>query len=186
MKANSSLVGPGSLIRLGDPTRRHDPEAELGVVIGRRGRNIPQADALQYVAGYAVAVDAVVRGPEERSLRKSIDTYSVLGPWLVTRDEIPDPGVLDLYLSINGKEKQRSNTRHLIWSVPKLIAFASAYYTLHPGDIIMSGTPEGVSEIVPGDRVVVGVQDIGEMTLLIEAGDWSADEMLRSPRIAKN
>lgn len=185
LKANSSLVGPGTPIRLGDPTRRHDPEAELGVVIGRKCRNITEAQALDCVAGYAVAVDVVVRGPEERSLRKSIDTYSVLGPWLVTKDEIADPGNLNLHLSINGKRKQDSNTSKLIWSVPRLIAYASAYYTLWPGDIIMTGTPEGVSEIVPGDKVVLGVEKIGEMTLAIQAGEWTKSDLVHAPRIAK-
>lgn len=183
LKANSSLVGPGTPIRLGDPERRHDPEAELGVVIGRKCRNITEARALDHVAGYAVAVDVVVRGPEERSLRKSMDTYSVLGPWLTTKDEIPDPAALVLSLSINGNRRQHAKTSGLIWSVSKLISFASAYYTLWPGDIIMTGTPEGVSEVVPGDRVVVGVDKIGEMTLNIEAGEWIKAGLTEAPRV---
>jgi len=184
LKANSSLVGPGTPIMLGDPDRRHDPEAELGIVIGRKCRNVTEEEALSYVAGYAVAVDAVVRGPEERSMRKSIDTYSVLGPWLTTKDEIPDPSDLIVSLSINGEQRQRAHTSGLIWGVAKLISFASAYYTLWPGDIIMSGTPEGVSEVVPGDTVVVGVDKIGEMTLTIQRGEWMSGNLTNAPRLA--
>jgi 2-keto-4-pentenoate hydratase/2-oxohepta-3-ene-1,7-dioic acid hydratase in catechol pathway len=183
LKANSSLVGPGTPIKLGDPDRRHDPEAELGVVIGRKCRNVSEADALDYVAGYAVAVDAVVRGPEDRSLRKSLDTYSVLGPWLTTKDEIADPADLVVSLSVNGEQRQRAHTSGMIWSVRRLIAFASAYYTLFPGDIIMSGTPEGVSEVKPGDTVVVGVDKVGDMTLKIERGAWVKSDLTKAPRL---
>ena len=183
LKANSSLVGPGTPIKLGDPDRRHDPEAELGVVIGRKCRNVSEADALDYVAGYAVAVDAVVRGPEDRSLRKSLDTYSVLGPWLTTKDEIADPADLVVSLSVNGEQRQHAHTSGMIWSVRRLIAFASAYYTLFPGDIIMSGTPEGVSEVKPGDTVVVGVDKVGDMTLKIERGAWVKSDLTKAPRL---
>ena len=112
-----------------------------------------------------------------------MDTYSVLGPWLMTKDEIPDPAALVLSLSINGNRRQHAKTSGLIWSVSKLISFASAYYTLWPGDIIMTGTPEGVSEVVPGDRVVVGVDKIGEMTLNIEAGEWIKAGLTEAPRV---
>jgi 2-keto-4-pentenoate hydratase/2-oxohepta-3-ene-1,7-dioic acid hydratase in catechol pathway len=183
LKASSSLIGPGTPIRLGDPERRHDPEAELGIVIGRKCRNVTEEEALDYVAGYAVAIDAVVRGPEDRSLRKSLDTYSVLGPWLTTKDEIADPADLVVSLSINGDRRQHAHTSGLIWSVRRLITFASAYYTLLPGDIIMSGTPEGVSEIVPGDTVVVGVDKVGEMTLKVEQGEWIKTELTDAPRV---
>ena len=150
LKATSSLVGPGEGIALRHLDRRNDHEVELAVVIGKRADNVTSADALVYVAGYSIGLDITIRGPEERSLRKSPDTYCVLGPWLVTADEVPDPGALDLRVSVNGEVRQSSNTRYLVLGVPELIEFASSFYTLHPGDVIITGTPEGVSPIRPG------------------------------------
>jgi 2-keto-4-pentenoate hydratase/2-oxohepta-3-ene-1,7-dioic acid hydratase in catechol pathway len=122
---------------------------------------------LKYVAGYAVSLDMTVRGSEDRSFRKSLDTYSVLGPWLVTPDEVPDPGVLDLWLTVNGSARQRTNTRHLIFDVPRLIEYASSFYTLLPGDIIMTGTPEGVGPVEDGDVIDVGIESIGSMQVKV-------------------
>ncbi len=169
LKANSSLVGPAEGIALRKLDRRNDHEVELAAVIGRRGTNIAAAEALKYVAGYAIGLDITVRGPEERSLRKSADTYTVLGPWLVTADEIPDPGNLNLKISVNGEERQNSNTKYMILGVPELIEFASAFYTLHPGDIIVTGTPEGVGPIQPGDEIVADVEKIGSMQVKVRA-----------------
>ncbi|MEE8544872.1 MAG: fumarylacetoacetate hydrolase family protein [Alphaproteobacteria bacterium] len=169
LKANSALVGPGEGIRLGFPERRNDHEVELAAVIGRQGRDIAAERALDHVVGYAIGLDMTVRGPEDRSLRKSIDSYAVLGPWLVTADEIADPGSLDLELTLNGELRQRSNTRHLIFDVPKLIAYASAAYTLYPGDIIMTGTPEGVGPVAAGDVIEAEIEGIGRMTVAVRA-----------------
>jgi 2-keto-4-pentenoate hydratase/2-oxohepta-3-ene-1,7-dioic acid hydratase in catechol pathway len=169
LKANSALVGPGEGIRLGFPERRNDHEVELSAVIGRQGRDIAAERALDHVVGYAIGLDMTVRGPEDRSLRKSIDSYAVLGPWLVTADEIADPGTLDLELTLNGEVRQRSNTRHMIFDVPKLIAYASAAYTLYPGDIIMTGTPEGVGPVAAGDVIEAEIEGIGRMTVEVRA-----------------
>jgi 2,4-diketo-3-deoxy-L-fuconate hydrolase len=169
LKANSSLIGASDTVRLRFPERRSDHEMELGVVIGRQGSNISEADALSYVAGYAIALDMVVRGSEDRSFRKSVDTYSVLGPWLVTADEIPDPGNLAFSLSVNGEMRQQSNTSLMIVNVQKQIAWASQFYTLHPGDIIMSGTPEGVSRVVPGDVMHCEIEKVGSMDVRVDA-----------------
>ena len=163
LKATSSLVGPGEGIALRHLDRRNDHEVELGVVIGKRATNVTRAEALAHVAGYSIALDITIRGPEERSLRKSPDTYSVLGPWLVTVDEIPNPGELDLGVSVNGEVRQSSNTRYLVLGVPELIEFASSFYTLQPGDVIMTGTPEGVSPIRPGDVIEARIERIGTM-----------------------
>jgi 2,4-diketo-3-deoxy-L-fuconate hydrolase len=163
LKANSALVGPGEWVTVRFPDRRTDHEMELGVIIGREAANVSEADALGYVAGYAIALDMVVRGPEDRSFRKSVDSYAVLGPWLVTADEIPDPGHLSFSLSVNGKVRQASNTMHMIMSMPRAIAWASTFYTLYPGDIIMSGTCEGVSQVVPGDVMHCEIEKIGAM-----------------------
>jgi 2-keto-4-pentenoate hydratase/2-oxohepta-3-ene-1,7-dioic acid hydratase in catechol pathway len=151
LKATSALVGTGEGVQLRFPDRRTDHEMELGVVIGRRASNIRKEEALDYVAGYSIALDMVVRGTEDRSFRKSIDTYAVLGPWFVTADEVPDPQNLDFFLAVNGEVKQKSNTSLMIMDLATQIAWASNYYTLWPGDIIMSGTCSGVSQVKPGD-----------------------------------
>jgi 2-keto-4-pentenoate hydratase/2-oxohepta-3-ene-1,7-dioic acid hydratase in catechol pathway len=169
LKATSSLAGAGEGIAVVKPDRRTDHEVELAVVIGRTARHVAKADALRHVAGYCIGLDVSIRGSEDRSFRKSPDTYSILGPWLVTADEIPDPGVLDLSISVNGTVRQQSNTRYLILGVPELIEMASSFYTLHPGDVIFTGTPEGVSPIQPGDEVIASVEGIGTMEVRVRA-----------------
>lgn len=169
LKASSALVGPGEGIALRKLDRRNDHEVELAVVIGRRASNVSRTDALGYVAGYTIGLDLTIRGPEERSMRKSADSYAVLGPWLVTSDEISDPGNLDLKLFVNGDERQNSNTKYMILGVAELIEFASAFYTLNPGDVIMTGTPEGVSPIQPGDHLVATIENIGTMEVNVRA-----------------
>jgi 2-keto-4-pentenoate hydratase/2-oxohepta-3-ene-1,7-dioic acid hydratase in catechol pathway len=169
LKATSSLVGPGEGIALRKLDRRNDHEVELAVVVGKKAQNVKAANGLDYVAGYAIGLDITIRGPEERSLRKSPDSYAVLGPWLVTKDEIPNPGSLNLRISVNGEERQNSNTKYLILGVPELIEYASSFYTLYPGDIIITGTPEGVSPIQPGDVITATIDSIGSMDVLVRA-----------------
>jgi len=170
LKAVSSLEGMSRGVELSHPERRNDPELELVAVIGRVAKNVDVADALAYVAGYCIGLDMTIRGPEERSFRKSPDTYTVLGPWLVTADELPDAGALDMSLHVNGEVRQRANTRDLILGVPQLIAFASSFYTLHPGDLIYTGTPEGVAAIKAGDRLVGTIDRIGTLDVRIVGG----------------
>jgi 2-keto-4-pentenoate hydratase/2-oxohepta-3-ene-1,7-dioic acid hydratase in catechol pathway len=169
LKATSSLTGPSSGIQLRRLDRRNDHEVELAFVIGKSGYNIPRAEALNYVAGYSIGLDITIRGSEDRSFRKSPDTYSVLGPWLVTPDEIPDPGHLNLSITVNGELRQQSNTDNMILGVAELIEMASSFYTLHPGDVFMSGTPEGVGQITPGDTIVATVEKIGSMEVPVRA-----------------
>ena len=169
LKANSSLVGPGEGIALWHLERRNDHEVELAVVIAKRANNVNRKDALQYVAGYSIGLDISIRGQEDRSFRKSPDSYTVLGPWLVTGDEIGDPGQLDLSITLNGEMRQNSNTKYMTLGVAELIEMASSFYTLHPGDIISTGTPEGVSPIVPGDTVVATIDKIGSMEVKVRA-----------------
>jgi 2-keto-4-pentenoate hydratase/2-oxohepta-3-ene-1,7-dioic acid hydratase in catechol pathway len=171
LKATSSLVGPGEGVVVRSEERRTDHEVELAFVIGRTASHVSAAEALHYVAGYAVGLDITIRGTEDRSFRKSADTYTVLGPWLVTADEVADPGALDLHLELNGERRQSSNTKYLILGVPQLIELASSIYTLHPGDIVLTGTPEGVSPIEPGDRVVATVEGLGSMQVDVRAPD---------------
>jgi len=167
LKANSSLIGFGEEIRLRWPERRNDHEVELALVIGKRGSKIPREKALEYVCAYSIGLDMTVRGPELQCFRKSIDTYSVLGPWLATADEIGDPNDLDLSIRVNGELRQNSSTKYLVYDVERLIEFASAMYTLHPGDIIMTGTPAGVSPVKPGDLLHAYVQGVGESDIRI-------------------
>ena len=174
LKANSSLVGPGEGIGLWHLERRNDHEVELAVVIGARTNNVSRNDALKYVAGYCIGLDISIRGQEDRSFRKSPDSYTVLGPWLVTPDEIPDPGALDLSITLNGETKQSSNTKYMTLGVAELIEMASSFYTLFPGDIISTGTPEGVSPIVPGDVIVATIEKIGSMEVKVRAAQAAA------------
>lgn len=167
IKANSSLIGPHDEIRSVSAERRTDHEVELAVVIGRTAKNISVDEALDCVAGYAIGLDMSLRGQEVPSYRKSADTYSVLGPWLVTRDEIQDPDNLALELRVNGEPRQASNTRLLLLNVRRVIAHASAIYTLYPGDIIMTGTPEGVGPVLPGDRIQASVEGLGELDIRV-------------------
>ncbi len=171
LKANSALIGPSDGVAVRFSDRRTDHEAELGVIIGRKGSDISYDDALSYVAGYAIAMDMVVRGKEDRSFRKSVDTYAVLGPWLVTADEIDDPGQLDFVLTIDNEIRQQNNTRNLILNLQGQIVWASKFYTLHPGDIIMSGTCAGVGPVKPGDVMHLEFENIGAMDVPVRAHD---------------
>jgi 2,4-didehydro-3-deoxy-L-rhamnonate hydrolase len=170
LKANSALVGPSEGIPLRFPDRRNDHEVEIVMVIGKTGSDIPQAQALDYVACYALGLDMTVRGREDRSFRKSVDGYAVLGPWMVTADEIPNPDDLPITLEVNGEVRQKSNTANLIYDCRRLIEFASAFYTLYPGDLVYTGTPEGVSPVKPGDVIVCRSSPLlGELRIAVRA-----------------
>jgi len=165
LKNPSGLVGPSEGVSLPSTERRMDHEVELAVVIGKSGFRIPRSNARKFVAGYSIGLDMTIRGNEDRSWRKSFDSFAVLGPWVVTPDEIPDPNALDFYLKVNGELRQSSNTRALIFDVDRLIEYASSAYTLHPGDVILTGTPEGVGPVVPGDVMDCYVERIGHMSV---------------------
>lgn len=167
LKATSSLVGPSHGVFIQHPERRNDHEIELVAVIGKTGRNIPQCDALSHIAGYCVGLDMTVRGPEERSMRKSIDSYTVVGPWLATADAVADPSNLTLSIMVNGELRQRENTGNLIRGIAQLISFASSFYTLYPGDILFTGTPAGVGPVKPGDRMIASVEGVGRMEVTV-------------------
>jgi 2-keto-4-pentenoate hydratase/2-oxohepta-3-ene-1,7-dioic acid hydratase in catechol pathway len=169
IKANSSLIGCSEQIRFPFPDRRIDPEVELAVVIGREARQVSREQALDYVFGYCIGLDMTVRGPEFPSFRKSPDTFSVVGPWIVTADEIPDPNALDLSISVNGVLRQKSNTSFLIFDVQRLIEYASAMFTLYPGDIIMTGTPAGVGPVTFGDALDAFIAEVGTMSVQVAA-----------------
>jgi 2-keto-4-pentenoate hydratase/2-oxohepta-3-ene-1,7-dioic acid hydratase in catechol pathway len=168
LKAPSSIVGPGATVELPFPERRTDHEVELGVVIGRTARNVPIGDAMGYVFGYTGVMDVTVRGDEDRSTRKSFDTFTPVGPVLVTADEIPDPHALQLQLWVNGERRQNGNTRDMIWNVPKLVEYASHVMTLNPGDLLSTGTPDGVGPLRPGDEVTMEVERVGRLSVRVE------------------
>lgn len=161
LKATSALIGFGDEVKLRMPDRRNDHELELAVIIGKTCHKATQADALSYVAGYAMGLDMTIRGKQQTCWRKSVDTYAVCGPWMVTSDELTDPSSLDLVLKVNGETRQDSNTKYLVYSVPRLIEYATEMYTLYPGDIILTGTPAGVGPVVPGDVMNCYIEGIG-------------------------
>ena len=167
LKAASSLIGCSQTINISMPERLTHYEIELGLVIGKTAKNVTEEEAFSYVAGYAIALDMTVRGAEDRSLRKSLDTYSVLGPWLVTADEIANPQQLDLRLQVNGQDRQVANTAEMIVYIAEQIAWASEFYTLEPGDIIMTGTCEGVGPVVAGDVIRAEIEAIGTMEVRV-------------------
>ena len=169
LKANSALVGSGEGVALRFTEARNDHEMELAVIIGKKGTNISIEEARSYIAGYAIGLDMTTRGKELQSFRKSADTYAVLGPWLVTADEIPDPNNLDLKISVNGEVRQDSNTQELVYNVEKLIEYTSERYTLYPGDIIMTGTPDGVGPVEPGDVMTCELEGVGIMDVKVQA-----------------
>lgn len=167
LKAPSSLIGAGEEVVADWPDRRIDHEIELALVIGKKGFRVKEEDALDHVAGYMIGLDMTIRGTEDRSFRKSLDTFTVLGPHVVTADEIGDPGNLGFEITVNGEPRQKSNTSLLIWNVQKLIAYATKAYTLYPGDVIMTGTPEGVAPVAPGDTMHARIDRIGEMSVKV-------------------
>lgn len=167
LKASSAMIGAGQAVVADWADRRIDHEIELALVIGKQGFRITEDQALAHVAGYMIGLDMTIRGTEDRSFRKSLDTFAVFGPYVVTADEIGDPGHLNFELKVNQQTRQKANTAQLIWNVQKLIAYASQAYTLYPGDIIMTGTPEGVAPVMPGDTMHAWFEGIGEMSVAV-------------------
>ncbi|MFC0812259.1 fumarylacetoacetate hydrolase family protein [Paracoccus panacisoli] len=171
-KPPTAVIGPGEPIRHDAAlTQQLDWEVELACIIGRTARRVAEADALSHVFGYSVMIDVSARDNRRAGqwiYSKGMDSFAPFGPCIVTADEIPDPQVLDLWLTKNGEEKQRSNTRHMLFKVATLIADISAGITLEPGDIIATGTPEGVGAgrdpqewMWPGDVIEATVAGIG-------------------------
>ncbi|UVM70142.1 ureidoglycolate lyase [Pseudomonas alvandae] len=174
-KWTSAICGPNDDIQIPRGSLKTDWEVELGVVIGKGGRYIDEANALEHVAGYCVINDVSERewqlergGTWDKG--KGFDTFGPLGPWLVTKDEIPDPHALDLWLEVDGHRYQDGNTRTLIFSVPQLIAYLSRCMSLQPGDVISTGTPPGVGLGIkpnpvflrPGQTMRLGIEGLGE------------------------
>jgi 2-keto-4-pentenoate hydratase/2-oxohepta-3-ene-1,7-dioic acid hydratase in catechol pathway len=174
LKANSSVVGPSEGIPIRFPDRRNEHELELVVIIGKQGSDIPKEKALDYIAGYCLGFDMTTRGSEDRSFRKSIDGYSPLGPWMVTADEIKNPNDLTATLHVNDELRQTARTKDLIYDIGRLIEFASSFYTLYPGDIYFTGTPEGVGPVKPGDVIRARCDAIGQLEIKVRAHEARA------------
>lgn len=174
MKANSAVIGPNDTVVMPRGSKTTDWEVELGVVIGRKAKYVSEKNALKYVAGYCVANDVSERTFQAKmtgqwTKGKSCDTFGPTGPWLVTRDEVKDPQNLDMYLDVNGKRMQTGNTSTMIFTVAQIIEHLSHLFTLHPGDVIITGTPPGVGLgmkpkpkfLKVGDTMEVGIEGLG-------------------------
>jgi 2-keto-4-pentenoate hydratase/2-oxohepta-3-ene-1,7-dioic acid hydratase in catechol pathway len=180
-KWTSAMVGPNDAIEIPRGSQKTDWEVELGVVIGKQGRYIAEADALSHVAGYCVINDVSEREYQlERGgtwdKGKGCDTFGPTGPWLVTQDEVPDPHVLGMWLEVDGKRYQNGNSGNMIFRIPHLISYLSTMMSLHPGDIISTGTPAGVGlgqkppiYLRPGNVVRLGIDKLGEQRQVVRA-----------------
>jgi acylpyruvate hydrolase len=179
-KFANAVIGPQDEIPLPPVTEKLDYEAEFAFVIGKRAKNISREKALDYVAGYTIVNDVSARDLQRRTVQwlqgKTLDGSAPMGPCLVTKDEIPDPHNLEIVLWVNGEERQRSNTRNLIFNVPRLVEFLSELMTLEPGDVVCTGTPGGVGFarkppvfLQDGDVVRIEVEKIGVLENRVRA-----------------
>ncbi|MBI3110658.1 MAG: fumarylacetoacetate hydrolase family protein [Ignavibacteriales bacterium] len=170
-KAGSSVIGPEETILLPRGLGQIGHEVELAVVLGRRATQVRKKDAYRYVAGYTIANDVTARDQQTKDLTvrhpwfrsKSYDTFTPLGPWIVTSDEIKPPIRLNLQCRVSGKIRQNANTRDLVFDIPTIIEFVTRNMSLDPGDIISTGTPEGIGAINHGDTVSCHIEKIGEL-----------------------
>ena len=181
-KTVNTIIGNGEPIVLPQVSAQVDYEAELAVIIGKRARHVAIEQALDYVAGYSIFNDVSARDYQKRTsqwmIGKSFDTFGPFGPALVTTDEIPNPHELELTLTLNDLERQHTNTRHMIFSIPMLIAYLSEVLTLEPGDVVSTGTPAKINGepgvplfMKPGDTVTVRIEKIGELINPVVAED---------------
>jgi 2-keto-4-pentenoate hydratase/2-oxohepta-3-ene-1,7-dioic acid hydratase in catechol pathway len=182
-KWTSAMVGANDAIEIPRGSQKTDWEVELGVVIGKHGRYIAAADALSHVAGYCVINDVSEREYQlERGgtwdKGKGCDTFGPTGPWLVTTDEVPDPHALGMWLEVDGKRYQNGNSGNMIFRIPAIISYLSTMMSLHPGDVISTGTPAGVGlgqkppvYLRPGNVVRLGIDKLGEQRQVVKAYD---------------
>ncbi|GGA08221.1 fumarylacetoacetate hydrolase family protein [Neptunicoccus cionae] len=183
MKANSAIVGPNDTVVMPRGSTKTDWEVELGVVIGKTAKYVKKEDALDHVAGYCVVNDVSERHYQKHlsgnwTKGKSCDTFGPTGPWMVTRDEIPDPQALDMTLDVNGKRMQTGNTGTMIFTVAEIIEHLSHLFTLHPGDVIATGTPPGVglgmkppTFLKDGDVMELNIAGLGTQKQTVKADD---------------
>jgi len=167
LKAPSSVLAHGGTVQLPYTDRRFDQEGELALVVKKRARNIRPEEFEEYVAGYTVLMDITMRGGEDRSTRKSFETFTPVGPELVTPDEISDLRALTLRTWVNGECRQDADISALIWDVPTFLSYVSTVMTLEPGDLVTTGTPAGVGVIKEGDDVTVTIDEIGTLAVSV-------------------
>ncbi len=176
VKANSAIIAHEQPIICPDGLGRIDPEAELAVIIGRRAKEVTEKEAPEYIGGYTILNDVTARDMQAKDMEnkhpwfrsKSLDTFCPIGPWIVTANEILPDEPLKLRLSVNGEVRQDSSTKYLVSKIPALISTISSLMTLEPGDIISTGTPEGIAPIFPGDVVEIEVEKIGILRNRVE------------------
>ena len=168
LKAPSSITNPDATVLLPLKDRRFDHEAELAFVIGKEAKNVSAKDASDYIFGYFCLLDMTLRGEEDRSWRKSFDTFTPMGPWIVTKDEVGDPHNLQMDLWVNEELRQSVNLNQIIWNCYTCLEKASEVMTLQPGDVITTGTPAGVSQITKGDVVRMTIERIGELKVNVD------------------
>ncbi len=169
LKAPSSVLATAGTVYLPYTDRRFDQEGELALVIGRDTRNVAPGDVASHIAGFTCLLDMTMRGGEDRSTRKSFDTFTPLGPYLVTPDEVGDLHALRLQTWVNDELRQDADISDLIWDVPTLVAYASSVMTLQPGDIVTTGTPAGVGPVRHGDTVTVEINRVGRLEVAVSA-----------------
>jgi 2-keto-4-pentenoate hydratase/2-oxohepta-3-ene-1,7-dioic acid hydratase in catechol pathway len=167
LKASSSVAGPCIGIELRLPGRRVDHEVELAAIIGARLDRAPPGQALAAVAGYCIGIDVTLRGDEDRGLRKSLDGFTVLGPWLTTADQATGVADAAIELAVNGTLRQSGRTAQMSVGVAGLIAAASRYFVLEPGDVVMTGTPQGVGPLAAGDQIFCSIEGLGTMHVAV-------------------
>ena len=170
MKANSAITGPNDDVVMPRGSTKTDWEVELGVVIGTEAKYVSEEDALNHVAGYCIVNDVSERDFQmhltgQWTKGKSCDTFGPTGPWLVTRDEVPDPQALSMSLDVNGQRMQMGTTETMIFSVAQIISHLSQLFTLHPGDVISTGTPPGVGMGIKPDPVYLKAGDVMELNI---------------------
>lgn len=173
LKAPSSVVGPDEGITLPFDDRRVDHEVELAFVMGEDAKDIPATEAWEHIFGYTILLDISVRGDQDRSNRKSYDSFTVIGPCVATPDEIDDPQNLDLHLALNGDTRQDANTNDMVYTCADIVQYASIGTTIEAGDVITTGTPEGVSSLSDGDTVDADIESVGSMSVDVTERDVS-------------
>ncbi len=171
LKAPSSVVGPDDGVELPFSDRRCDHEIELAFVMKNDVKDVSTEEAWENVFGYTILLDISVRGDQDRSNRKSYDTFTVIGPCVVTADEIDDPQDLDMQLDLNGETRQEENTADMVYSCGNVVQYASIGTTIEAGDVITTGTPEGVSALSDGDTIEATIEDIGSMSVDVTERD---------------
>ncbi|BAI74163.1 fumarylacetoacetate hydrolase family protein (plasmid) [Azospirillum sp. B510] len=183
MKATSAIQGPDDPVEIPRGSTKTDWEVELGVIIGKTAKYVSEAEAMDHVAGYCVVNDLSEREFQiERQGQwtkgKSCDSFGPIGPWLVTKDEVPDPQALDMWLEVNGHRYQNGSTRTMVYGVAHIVSYLSRFMSLHPGDVISTGTPPGVglglkppTYLKPGDRIELEIRGLGRQRQQVRAAE---------------